>query len=383
MRGLLVVTVLAWAATAARADIVETRKGAEVYTAPDGRHSRGHVVRGARFEVLERASGKRCKGEWLRIYDRTWLCSRNARPTDEAATAADGRRKALPYTFVATQDATAYPTLDDAVARTNGVDLPGQGGFKYRGERTRKGELFVKVHAGWIPAADAQVVRSIDFSGHALAAEARGKRLAFVGPRRARVYQKDGSRGHGFVAPHSWLGEVGAPMRVGRRTLVPLADGRFIDRRYVSIATWPEPPEVNTGEHWIDIDLSQQLMIAYEGQRPVWATLVLTANTATPVGEFRIEKKRPMARMTNRPGYQHKWDVLAPWVVTIQGRIAFHTAYWHQQYGRTRSQGCVNLSPQDARYIWNFTEPAMPPGFSRLQTTAEDHPTLVRIRRSK
>ena len=351
MRGLLVVTLLAWAGTAARADVVETRHGAEVYTAPDGRHSRGRVVRGARFEVLERAEGKRCKGEWLRIYDRTWLCSRNARPTDDAATAETGRRKALPYTFVATQDAIAYPTLDDAAARTNGVDLPGQGGFKYRGERTYEGERYVKVHAGWIPAADAQVVRSIDFSGHALAPGARGKRLAFVGPRRTRVYEQDGSRGHGFVAPQSWLGEVGEPVRAGRRTLVPLGDGRFVDRRRISIATWPAPPEVGAGEHWIDIDLSQQLLIAYAGQRPVWATLVSTANTATPVGEFRIEKKRPIARMTSRPGYHHKWDVLAPWVVTIQGRIAFHTAYWHQQYGRTKSQGCVNLSPRDARYV--------------------------------
>lgn len=50
-------------------------------------------------------------------------------------------------------------------------------------------------------------------------------------------------------------------------------------------ATWP-----TTTEKWIDVDLSEQRVVAYEGTKPLRAFTVSTGlpGTATRVGEFRI-----------------------------------------------------------------------------------------------
>jgi hypothetical protein len=87
--------------------------------------------------------------------------------------------------------------------------------------------------------------------------------------------------------------------------------------------------------------------------------------------------------MTSKPHYRTKWDTYTPWVISINGRIALHAVYWHEEFGRTKSQGCVNLAPTDAQWVWDFTSPALPPGWLRIESDEQDQPTLVRIRRSK
>ena len=391
-RGTLAITgaaLLLCAGTAA-AEVVQTTRGAEVYKTPAKRSSRGLVMKGARFEVTERRQGKGCKGEWLAIGDRAWICSAHTRASTEAAggdSLPEASAGKLPHRYVVTRDATAYDTLDDAAAHRNPRTLPGQGGFKYRGTRTRGGHSFVKTDEGWVPADEAKVVDSIGFNGQPLTAAAVGTRIAFVGPRAARVYDRAGQPIAG-VAPlqrQAYLGTIGGPPSPANTTLLALEPGgnRFVRTDDISVVAWAAPPSgLDPDERWIDVDMTQQLMVGYEGARPVYVTLVSTANTATPVGEFRIEKKRPFSRMTSKPHYRTKWDVHAPWVISIKGRIAIHAVYWHEEFGRTKSQGCVNLAPTDARWVWDFTSPRLPPGWSRIESDAHDQPTLVRIRRS-
>lgn len=377
---------------AAAAEVVETTRGSEVYKVPEKRSSksRGQVMKGARFEVRERRKGSGCKGEWLKIDERAWLCSDRTRATTGAPggdTLPEAGAGNLPHRYVVTRDATAYDSLDDAVADRNPRVLAGQGGFKYRGTRSKAGKSFVKTDEGWVPAAEARVVDSIDFNGQPLTASAVGKRLAFVGPRAAPLYDRAGRRLAGVAAleRQHYLGEVGAEITAGDTALVPVTPGgdRFVRADAVSIVDWVTPPAgVGAGERWLDVDMSQQLLVAYEGTRPVYVTLVSTANTATPVGEFHIEKKRPYSRMTSKPHYRTKWDTHTPWVISINGRIALHAVYWHEEFGRTKSQGCVNLAPADAHWVWDFTSPALPPGWVRIESDERDQPTLVRIRRS-
>lgn len=388
VRALIIAVTLAMASPAA-AEVVETTRGLDVYSKPakSSRHSRGRVLSKARFEVLERARGKGCKADWIRIADRAWICARHTRATDEPAGGPEQptleKGKQLPHTYVVTRDATAYPTLDDAVAGKRGVTLPGQGGYKYRGTRSRGGSRFVRTDEGWIAADEATIVNEIDFRGQTLGAGAVGQPLAFVRARDARVHDARGVRTGDRIDAQTWLGPVGNTVEVGKRSIIDVGKGRYLDRRDVAVLSWPAPPKVAADERWIDVDLSEQVLVAYQGTTPIFATLVSTARTTTPVGEFRIEKKRPYSRMRSKPHFRTKWDTYTPWVISIKGRIAIHAVYWHEEFGKARSMGCVNVSPRDAKFLWDFTYPALPAGWVRIEADEKDQPTLVRIRRSR
>ena len=52
-----------------------------------------------------------------------------------------------------------------------------------------------------------------------------------------------------------------------------------------------------------------------------------------------------------------------PYVQYFQDGYALHAAYWHDVFGMPKSHGCINLSPEDARRIFFWTEPKVPEGW--------------------
>ncbi len=368
-------------------DVVETTREAVVYTRPGGERQRGALLTHARFRVQAVKSSPGCPGLWLRIDRGAWLCSRATRPTElppggpVEPTLEPGH--SLPSTFVSTHDARVYRTLEDAVAGRRGQRLPGEGGYRYRGEQEVDGKRFVDTDIGWIPAAEARITASMDFEGVYLDAGAREQRLAFVGPDPAPIYDHAGVElPLEPIVAHYYLGEIGDPIELEGRVLYSIEGGRYLDRRDINLIEFAaRPRSVGPDEPWLDVQLSQQTLVAYLGDRPVYATLVSTSRTATPPGEYRIQRKRAWARMRSKPDYRRKWDVTTPWAITMKGRLAMHLAYWHNQFGRIKSQGCVNLSARDAKWVWDFTGPALPPGWARLETQQGDPATLIRVRR--
>lgn len=165
-------------------------------------------------------------------------------------------------------------------------------------------------------------------------------------------------------------------------TMVRLAHERWIEADKLRIARMmPPPPEVRADEKWIDIDLAEQVLVAYEGARPVFATLVSTGkHNATPTGTFRIWIKfaeRQMSGEVNGHSYLVE-DV--PWTMFFQGDFALHAAYWHDHFGNPASSGCVNLAPRDARFLYQWTGPEVPRGWTMANATSDSPGTLVRIR---
>jgi hypothetical protein len=127
------------------------------------------------------------------------------------------------------------------------------------------------------------------------------------------------------------------------------------------------------GEKWIDVNLTKQTIVLYEGTKPVYATLISSGEagledaehtTATKRGIFRIHTKHVTATMSsNELGEEFELrDV--PYVQYFdKGGYALHGAYWHDRFGTPKSHGCLNLSPEDARRIFHWTEPRVPPGW--------------------
>lgn len=132
------------------------------------------------------------------------------------------------------------------------------------------------------------------------------------------------------------------------------------------------PPSVGPEERWIHIDLSEQVLVAYDGDRPVFATLVSTGKEPgmTPVGVHRVQTKLVAASMRDQPEEDEAYSIDdVPWTQYFSGSVALHGAFWHAGFGQVRSHGCVNLSPHDARWLFGFTAPALPPEWHAVSPT--------------
>jgi lipoprotein-anchoring transpeptidase ErfK/SrfK len=109
---------------------------------------------------------------------------------------------------------------------------------------------------------------------------------------------------------------------------------------------------------WIDVNLSQQQIYAYEGDTLVNTFIVSTGlpDTPTVTGEYRIYVKIPLQDMSG-PGY-YLTDV--PWVMFFYEDYGFHGTYWHNNFGTPMSRGCVNLSVEDAAWLYNWASVGTP-----------------------
>jgi lipoprotein-anchoring transpeptidase ErfK/SrfK len=105
-------------------------------------------------------------------------------------------------------------------------------------------------------------------------------------------------------------------------------------------------------ERWIEVNLSQQQIYAYEGDTLVNTFIVSTGLPGTPTvtGEYRIYVKVPLQDMSG-PGYYLR-DV--PWVMFFHEDYGFHGTYWHNNFGTPMSRGCVNLSVEDAAWLYDW-----------------------------
>jgi len=252
-----------------------------------------------------------------------------------------GAEAKLPLAFFRTHDRPKYARLGDRVTRATGVfarlscvELTGksveQDGVRYL-ETREPGVL--------VDAADAVVPE-----------------LPVATPWGAPVDRT----GHGLKPSH------GSRKRARARNGVPSGD-----------------------EHtrWIDVSIQGGWLIAFEGNEPRYVTLIspgrggtpvphhpLLATASTPLGTFSINTKIVTATMEAPNELVHS-DV--PWVQNFVGPYALHTAYWHDDWGDAVSGGCVNLSPVDARYLFDFTEPKLPPGWHAVRRETRGPTTRV------
>lgn len=109
---------------------------------------------------------------------------------------------------------------------------------------------------------------------------------------------------------------------------------------------------VGNGVRWIDVDLTNQMVYAYEGDVVVNSFLVSTGTWLTPTvtGKHKIYVKVRMQDMSG-PGYYLR-DV--PYVMFFSGDYGLHGTYWHNNFGTPMSRGCVNLTIDDAAWLFNW-----------------------------
>ena len=168
----------------------------------------------------------------------------------------------------------------------------------------------------------------------------------------------------------SWRGRE----NIGGQVMHVLEGDRYLKAWFAAVAERiPRPEGVDAGQPWVHVDLSEQTLVVYRGDEPVFATLVSTGLEGhdTPVGIFDIRRKLiadTMANIGPDAGDERYRIEDVPWVQYFEGSVALHGAFWHERFGLTRSHGCVNIAPRDAHRVFLETIPEVPLGWLGVST---------------
>lgn len=364
---------------------------APIFAAPRrGANRRGTIALRTRLSFVGRVAGDGCSsGTYVDLGSRRFICEElvvySGQPPSgtEHPAVRPGERLPYRYAFVRYDSTPAYQRPNDYFMGDY-VETFGRGyGLVVSGHEVHDGIGFLRLRRGTYIADDAVgFARGSEFEGVRLA-DGATLDVAWTRSRGVRVYARPGGR---------------VVRRAGRREQVHVAAvegdwARLADAGYVRLgdlnrAVLSEPPtRLTPGERWIDVSVTEQVLVAYEGNSPRFATLVSSGSdrvgSRTPIGEFRIWAKLATSDMDNLEQTDLVENYLiegVPWVQYFEGSNALHAAFWHDDFGHRRSHGCVNLTPADARFIYSFTAPAIPDGFEAVVPFTDEARTIVRVR---
>ncbi len=164
---------------------------------------------------------------------------------------------------------------------------------------------------------------------------------------------------------------TGKSKRISGVKMVEARNGKWLRSEDLKTAKKPTklPWYATKSRRWIQVQLMGQTMVLWEGSSPVYATLVSTGRDglgdpkktlSTPQGTFRIYQKHVTTTMDSDVADSEFELRDVPWVMYFKGGYALHAAYWHDDFGRPRSHGCINLAPIDARYTFLWSAPDVP-----------------------
>jgi lipoprotein-anchoring transpeptidase ErfK/SrfK len=168
-----------------------------------------------------------------------------------------------------------------------------------------------------------------------------------------------------------------------------LRDGTWIKRSHIrKTAPGPAPAGLAANERWIDVNLETQTVVAFVGDRPVYATLMSSGKESkieekdhrTPVGEWRVREKHITTTMDGDGSAAGDLPYSiedVPYAMFYHKAYALHAAFWHSNYGVQMSHGCVNLSPLDAKHLFFFADPPIPAGLHGVWSSESNPGTRV------
>lgn len=141
-------------------------------------------------------------------------------------------------------------------------------------------------------------------------------------------------------------------------------------------------------ERWIEVDLSEQKLKAWDGNKLFLETPVSTGlpGTPTPTGEFHVWMKIRATRMEGGEGRLYYNLPNVPYVMFFDNPqvsaylgYGLHGTYWHHDFGKVHSHGCVNLPTPIAKTLYSWTTPMLADGQTIVRATAENPGTRIVI----
>ena len=258
----------------------------------------------------------------------------------------------------------------DDVVKKNGVAFVDS--FLFEGRRYN-----VSTDLRVMPADRFRPIRGSDFHGYRIGKDVNFP-FALVRMKGAKKYTYSDSKkkmvADGDLEWRSAVELTGKQKIIASVLYYEAKDGHYVDDRHAGRVDPAKkmPAWGKNGEKWLDVNITKQVLVAYEGTNAVYATLVSSGEAglgdpektkSTKRGIFRIHTKFITATMdSDLVGEEFELrDV--PYVQYFENGYALHGAYWHDVFGQPKSHGCVNLAPEDARRLFWWTEPEVPPGW--------------------
>lgn len=385
-------TQLGWPTTSKSGALA---RAAHVVESPTNPVYIGKVAAGTRVAVVAVVDDvptkkKNACSRWVQIAPRGFICASSVGPSDAAPfgahlpVVAAGELVPGEYFTVDEAGVDLYKTQADAVAGMPTGELTGHVMLRSLETVWFESTGFYRTDKGFVPVTGVHALHPSDFRGVRLGgavqlpiswaiAPSEKERRVFDAPKRRALLVRTVERYQQLV------------VRSVNNGYADIGDARhgseWVAQASVATASVSaRPTGVADNDVWIDIDLTQQTLVLFRGDTPLFATLVSTGKkrTPTPTGEFRVFAKAAVTAMTSEAGEGSQYDVSAvPWAMRFAKGVYLHAAYWHDGFGRKRSHGCVNLSPADARWLYDFLPPKVPDGWSELEIV--DGP-VVRVR---
>jgi lipoprotein-anchoring transpeptidase ErfK/SrfK len=405
---------------------------AQVFSEPsDQGQVIGYLRRGTRLRASEGHPGRGCDRTWHELANGGFVCagrgfsfgrtpqSFEPSPLPAALTdalpyhyAKNNARAVLQYWRVPTKDeeraatgllATAPEALL-RLAETNTSDataaselklpdyarMPMEPGFYVSVDRTEQdGErAFVRTVRGAYVSADALTDVKVSAAPGVVLDAATDLPLAIAPRAGAKVLARDGVSGAlqpsaASLPRFAVLALADARVEQAGRSYRMTRGGDLVAESQFRVAERSARPAlVPKAARWIHVNLEQQTLVAYEGARAVFATLVSSGKEGfeTPRGLFRIFAKHVSATMDGLAGNDEAYSIEdVPWTMYFQGNYALHAAFWHDKFGNVRSHGCVNLAPADAHWLFRWATPVLPNGWHGVIADRNNAGTFVFI----
>ncbi len=226
--------------------------------------------------------------------------------------------------------------------------------------------------------------------------------IAFFRKKDRPKYKRDASGFHASAETFPRLGSVGLTgeeVKAGGQVYLETKEaGVWVLASDAAVATRrtvvPYRSDEAAGRRtWLDISVLTGTLVAYEGETPVFATLISPgrgglpvpghdpiSTASTPIGTFRVDGKFRTATMVSSTDSSIV-HAEVQFVQNFSGPHALHGAYWHDAWGELKSGGCVNLSPRDSKWIFAWTEPRLPEEWHGVRSIPDlGTPTRVTIR---
>lgn len=350
-----------------------------------------------------------CEAGWFPIRPKGFVCASGSATTDlhhptlMAMALGPNLGSTLPYTYArTTRETTIFepdPARVDAVRKAG--SLRDSSGLAVVGSWTAKDpagdaiRLAMMTDGRFVPIADLRAATPSAFAGKTLA---NGSKLpvAFVVKRGVHRFRlQDGvSEKEAPLEYHACVALTGHYATAEGTEFWETSDGAWVRLKDVTLIRERRelPPFATGNRRWLDVSVVTSTLVAYEGKKPVFATLVSVgrdrlgapeSSAVTERGEFEVVAKYVTARERDPDTFAENVSVYdAPWALELSSGKLLLGAYWHDRFGIEHGPGNVELSPADAAWVFRFAAPALPDGWhgaaSRLSA---ENPTIVNVRK--
>jgi hypothetical protein len=363
----------------------------------------GELQTGARIVRSEQHVGKQgCAAGWYAIRPAGVICAGDGvtlddrQAIDPLVTLAPNREAALPYRYMKTTVRTPIFTVGGGPAQRVGEAPVGTWlavtGQSLAVDPTGKlAKIVLTPQNLALSAYDVEPIRETAMRG-ATIEDPKAMPVGFVVRDGVTPFRLAESKGPVPLAPvprYTRLGLSGKSHRRGAERFLGLDDGDYVRARDVTLIQRREafPDFVADGVRWVDVSVATGTLVAYEGKKPVFATVVSVGNDRargtrpTPPGTFLVTAKHITLPEAPPGTFDESRDIRdTPWVLDLSNGRRIHGAVWHDRFGLEFGPGNIQLAPADAAFLFRWVGGTIPEGWRAVEIPERERAVRVVVR---